>query len=125
MSPDFAAELERLRAIALALPGAAERTSHGSPGFHIEKGKFFAYIWHDHHNDGETAVMAKTSGREEQAMLVAADPDFYYVPPYLGPSGWIAMRVGAPDTDWERIADRVAASWEMVAPRRLRAMSGR
>lgn len=119
MSSDYPADLEHLRAIALALPEAAERLSHGSPGFHILKGKFFAYIWHNHHDDGETAVMVKTSGREEQAMLVEADPDCYYVPPYLGPSGWIAMRVGAPDTDWDRIADRVAASWAMVAPRRL------
>lgn len=125
MSPDYPADLERLRAIALAMPAAAERTSHGSPGFHIDKGKFFAYIWHNHHNDGETAVMVKTSGLEEQAMLVEADPDFYYVPPYLGPSGWVAMRVGAPDTDWDRIGDRVAQSWEMVAPRRLLEMGGR
>lgn len=125
MSPDYPADLERLRAIALALPEAAERLSHGSPGFHIVKGRFFAYIWHDHHGDGETAVMVKTSAREEQAMLVEADPDVYYVPPYLGPSGWVAMRVGAPDTDWDRVGDRVAASWEMVAPRRLLEMGGR
>lgn len=125
MSPDFPADLERLRAIALALPEAAERSSHGSPGFHIEKGRFFAYIWHNHHDDGETAVMAKTAGREEQAMLVEHDPDFYYVPPYLGASGWVAMRVGGPDTDWDRVGDRVAQSWELVAPRRLLEAGGR
>lgn len=125
MSPDYPADLERLRAIALALPQTAERLSHGSPGFHIEKGKFFAYIWHNHHNDGETAVMVKTSGLEEQAMLIESDPDFYYAPPYLGPSGWVAMRVGGPDTDWERVGDRVATSWEMIAPRRLLEMGGR
>lgn len=125
MSPDYPADLERLRAIALALPEAAERSSHGSPGFHIQGGKFFAYLWHDHHGDGETAVMVKTSGREEQAMLVEQDPGFYYVPPYLGPSGWVAMRVGAPDTDWDRIGDRVAQSWELVAPRRLLEAGGR
>ena len=125
MSPDYPADLERLRAIALALPEAAERPSHGSPGFHIAKGKFFAYIWHNHHNDGETAVIVKTTGREEQAMLVEADPDFYYVPPYLGPSGWVAMRVGGPETDWDRVGDRVAQSWELVAPRRLLEAGGR
>ena len=69
--------------------------------------------------------MVKTSDREEQAMLVEADPDFYYVPPYLGPSGWVAMRVGAADTDWDRIGDRVAQSWELVAPRRLLEAGGR
>lgn len=125
LSPDPAADLAKVRTLALALPEAAERLSHGSPGFHIVKGKFFAYVWHDHHGDGETAVMVKTSGREEQAMLVEADPDFYYVPAYLGPSGWVAMRLSGDATDWDRIGDRIAASWEMVAPRRLIEMGGR
>lgn len=125
MSPDYPADLERLRAIALALPEAIERESHGAPGFLIEGGRFFAYIWHDHHGDGETAVMVKTSGRDEQAMLIEHDPDLYYAPPYLGPSGWVAMRVGASDTDWDRIGDRVAQSWELVAPRRLLEAGGR
>ena len=126
MSPDYPADLQRLRAIALDLPEAAERLSHGSPGFHIgAKGKFFAYIWHNHHGDGETAVVVKCADREEQAMLVEADPDFYFVPAYLGPSGWVAMRVGAPGTDWDRIGDRVARSWELVAPARLLEAGGR
>ncbi|OYY69388.1 MmcQ/YjbR family DNA-binding protein [Sphingomonas sp. 28-63-12] len=125
MSPDPSVELARIRAICLALPEAAERPSHGSPGFFIAKGKFFAYFWHDHHGDGITACHVKTSGREEQAMLVEMDPDFYFVPPYLGPSGWIGMRLDQPDSDWDRIADRIATSWALVAPRRLLERDGR
>ena len=125
LSDDPEATLARVRAIALALPESAERLSHGSPGFHIEKGKFFAYFWHDHHADGESSVMVKTSGAEEQAMLIEADPDFYYKPPYLGPSGWVAMRVGGDDVDWDRVGDRIAVSWELVAPRRLLEAGGR
>ena len=126
MSPDYPADLDRLRAIALDLPEAVERLSHGAPGFQIgTKGRFFAYIWHDHHGDGETAVMVKCADREEQAMLVEADPASYFVPAYLGASGWVAMRVGAPDTDWDRIGDRVARSWELVAPPRLLEAGGR
>ncbi|OYY90881.1 MAG: hypothetical protein B7Y45_05510 [Sphingomonas sp. 28-66-16] len=119
MSPDPAIELERVRTICRALPETDERLSHGSPGFFILKGKFFAYFWHDHHGDGITAVHVKTSGREEQAMLVELDPDFYFIPPYLGPSGWIGLRLDQPDTDWERVADRIANSWSLIAPRRL------
>ena len=125
MSPDYPADLERLRSIALDLPETAEKLSHGSPGFHIEKGRFFAYLWHNHHSDGETAVIVKCADREEQAMLVEADPSFYYIPPYLGPSGWVAMRIGEPDTDWDRIGDRVARSWELIAPQRLLEAGGR
>jgi len=125
MSPDPDIQLGKVRALALALPGTIERLSHGSPGFHIEKGKFFAYFWHDHHGDGETAVIVKTSGREEQMTLIEIDPDCYYSPPYLGPSGWVAMRLDRADTDWDRIGDRIAQSWELVAPRRLLEAGGR
>ena len=119
MSPDPAIPLAKVRDICAALPQTDERLSHGSPGFFIQKGKFFAYFWHNHHGDDITAVHVKTSGREEQAMLVEMDPGFYFVPPYLGPSGWIGMRLDQPDTDWDRVADRIAISWEMVAPKRL------
>lgn len=125
MTPEAEAALERLRGICLALPGAAERLSHGEPGFHIEKGKFFAYFSDNHHCDGITAVHVKTSGSDEQAMLVEADPDTYYKPPYLGPSGWVGIRLDTPEVDWDRVADRVAYSWELVAPRRLLEMGGR
>ena len=65
------------------------------------------------------------SGREEQAMLVEMDPDLYYVPPYTGPAGWIGMRLDTGDTDWDHIGDRIATSWELVAPRRLLEAGGR
>lgn len=123
MTPDEA--LARVREIALALPEAAERPSHGSPGFHIEKGKFFAYFWDNHHGDGETVVIVKTSGVEEQAMLIETDPDAYFRPPYLGPSGWVSIRLDRGDTDWDRVADRIATSWELVAPQRLLEAGGR
>jgi hypothetical protein len=125
MSPDPETDLARLRAICLALPEAAERPSHGAPGFHIEKGKFFAYFWHDHHHDGETIAIVKTTGLDEQRMLIEADSALYYAPPYLGPSGWVAMRLDAPDLDWDQVGDRVAISWELVAPRRLLEAGGR
>lgn len=125
MSPDYESDLARVRAICMAYPEAAEKLSHGSPAFFIEKGKVYAYVWHNHHNDGHTAVMVKTSGREEQTMLVEMDPDFYHVPPYLGPSGWIGMELNGDATDWERVEDRIAISWEMVAPRRLLEAGGR
>lgn len=125
MSPDPDIPLARVRDIALALPAAYEKLSHGSPGFFIEKGKAFAYFWHNHHNDGETIVVVKTSGREEQAMLIEADPDCYFSPPYLGPSGWVAMRLDRDDVDWDQVGDRIAQSWELVAPRRLLEAGGR
>ncbi|GAA0334845.1 hypothetical protein GCM10009087_51470 [Sphingomonas oligophenolica] len=78
MSPDPDSVLAKVRALCMALPEAAEKISHGAPTFFIEKGKVFAYFSHNHHGDGRTAVQVKTSGREEQAMLVEMDPDLYY-----------------------------------------------
>jgi hypothetical protein len=125
MSPDPGTVLEQVRSLCLALPATAERLSHGSPGFHIDGGKFFAYFWHDHHADGITAVLVKTSGIDEQAMLIEADPDTYYKPPYLGPAGWVGLRLDGDETDWDLVSDRIAISWELVAPRRLLEAGGR
>jgi hypothetical protein len=125
MTSGAAAALDKLRAAALALPEADEKLSHGMPAFFIQKGKMFAYFWHHHHGDGVTAAIVKTSGPEEQAMLIEMEPDLYYRPPYFGPSGWVGMHLDRPDTDWDRVADRVAISWELVAPRRLLEAGGR
>ncbi|NIJ07045.1 hypothetical protein FHS31_000627 [Sphingomonas vulcanisoli] len=119
MSPDPEADLVKLRAIALALPHAAEKLSHGQPVFFIEKGKLFAQYWHDHHHDDASAVMVKLSGIEEQEMLIDLDPELYYRPAYIGHSGWIAIRTDVMGTDWDMIADKVAASWRNVAPAKL------
>ncbi len=123
-SPDPQLPLARLREIALALPQPAERVSHGAPVFFIDKGRIFAWFMHDHHGIGITAVAVKTSGADEQAMLIEGDPELYYRPAYLAPSGWIGVRVDLPETDWDHIADRVAQSWALVAPRRLLEASG-
>ena len=125
MSPDPDGCLARLRTIALDLPRASEKISHGMPVFFIEKGKTFAWFLHNHHGSGITAVAVKTSGAEEQEMLVEMDPDLYYRPPYLAPSGWIGVRLDGDPVDWDHVADRIATSWELVAPAKLLEMGGR
>lgn len=125
MSPAPEDCLDRLRAIALALPRAVEKVSHGMPVFFIEKGRTFAWFLHDHHGSGITAVAVKTSGAEEQGMLIEIDPDLYYRPPYLAPSGWIGVRLDGETVDWDHVADRIATSWELVAPAKLLEMGGR
>ena len=132
MSPDPAADLEKLHAIALSLPHVAEKISHGQPVFYIQPphrnsrsvsppkpGKLFAQYWHDHHHDGASAVMVKLSGVDEQQMLIDLDPELYYRPAYIGHSGWIAIRTDVAGTDWDMIADKVEGSWRIVAPARL------
>ncbi|MDX3899896.1 MAG: phosphoribosylglycinamide formyltransferase [Sphingobium sp.] len=116
-TPDYL--LGRVRDLALSLPETDETTSHGMPCFGILKGKKFAYFTQDHHGDGVIALIVKTSAPEEQAMLIDSDPDVYYRPAYFGPAGWVGIRLDGGDIDWDHIADRLARSWRIVAPRKL------
>jgi hypothetical protein len=115
--------LARIREIALLLPEAEERESHGQPTFFVA-GKQFAQFRRDHHGDGLTVVCVRTSGADEQAMLLDAAPDTYTRPAYLGPSGWVGVNL-AGEPDWTLVEDRIARSWELAAPRRLLEAGGR
>jgi phosphoribosylglycinamide formyltransferase 1 len=110
---------ERVRERAMLLPEANEIVSHGMPCFGIKDGKKFGYISLDHHGDGKTSLLLKISGSDEQAMLIASDPDVYYRPAYFG-DGWIAMRLDLGNVDWDHVGDWLRKSWIAVAPTKLR-----
>src|SRR3546814_5144821 len=82
-------------------------------------GKFFAYFSHNHHHNGITGLLVKTSGLEEQAMLIESDPALYYRPAELGPSGWIGSRLDHAPVDWAHVKEWLTKSWRVLAPRRL------
>ena len=103
------ARLVKVRALCLALEGAEEKLSHGMPAFQA-RGRMFAYFWRDHHGDGLTAVCVKTTGRDEQDMLMEAAPEVFSRPPYLGPSGWLNMDLTPEEPDWDHVAGRLAIS---------------
>lgn len=115
--------LDRIRAAALALPETGEKLSHGQPSFFVAE-KQFAQFRDNHHGDGLTVVCVKTGGTDEQAMLIEANPEVYSRPAYLGPSGWVSLNLVG-DVDWALVEDRIAISWELVAPRRLLEAGGR
>ena len=114
--------LERVRAAALELPETEERVSHGQPTFFVA-GKQFAQFRDNHHGDGKMVVCVRTSGSDEQTMLLEADPETYSKPAYL-PS-WVWISVAGETVDWDHVADRIATSWELAAPRRLLEAGGR
>ncbi|MGB3721586.1 MAG: phosphoribosylglycinamide formyltransferase [Pacificimonas sp.] len=104
---------------ALALPESEARDTHGSPGFRCVKGKYFAIFSDNHHGDGRTALLVKTSGQDELTALVEADPDLYHKPAYYGASGWVGLRLDTGDPDWALVQDWLQRSWRAVAPKRL------
>lgn len=113
--------LTKIREAALDLPETEERVSHGQKTFFVA-GKQFAQFRDNHHGDGKTVVCVRVSGLDEQAMLLEADPETYSKPAYL-PS-WVSINLVG-DVDWDHVADRIAASWELAAPRRLHEAGGR
>jgi len=114
--------LDRVRSLALELPETEERLSHGQPTFFVA-GKQFAQFRDNHHGDGKTVVCVRVSSLDEQAMLFEADPETYSKPAYM-PS-WLSINVAADYVDWDHVADRIAASWELAAPKRLLEAGGR
>jgi hypothetical protein len=107
--------LPRLRQIVAALPETSERISHGSPTFWGGK-KTFASFHLNHHGDGRVAVWCKAPPGAQEA-LVETDPDVFFVPPYVGPSGWIGMRLDR-KVSWDVVAGLLEEGYRMVAPRR-------
>ena len=107
--------IERLRAIALALPEAQEKPfgDQTAPTFRV-RDKMFVYVF-----DDERSLMMKAPAGEQEA-LVAHDPDRFFRPPYLGGKGWIGVTL-RDDLDWEEVAEMVEESYRMIAPKRLHA----
>ena len=114
--------LDRVRAAALDLPETSERISHGQPTFFVA-GKQFAQFRDNHHSDGKTVVCVRVTSLDEQAMLLEADPEMYSKPAYM--PTWLSISVAGDNVDWGHVADRIAASWELAAPRRLLEAGGR
>src|SRR3954470_1579608 len=108
-----ASPVERLRAICLALPEATEKEAWGDPTFRV-RDKIFAMF---KTGDGRPAVWCKAPPGS-QIILVGADPDRFFAPPYVGPKGWVGMRLDGA-VDWDELASLVRRSYGLVAPRRL------
>jgi hypothetical protein len=109
--------LGRVRAFCLALPGATERVSHGTPTFFVNDKKSFAQYWDDHHGDGRIALWCAAPPGVQQA-YVADDPESFFVPPYVGHLGWFGVRLDRA-LPWPEVEDVIEQAYRKVAPKRL------
>jgi hypothetical protein len=114
---DVAAAADRLRAIASRLPEVTERLSHGAVTFFVRDKRVVAYLTDDHHGDGRLALVYPAPAGV-QAEVIAADPDRFFRPPYVGHRGWVGLRLDI-DPDWDEVADVVDEAYRRVAPKRL------
>ena len=90
MSDSTAIAAQRLRAICLGLPEAAEKEAWGDPTFRV-RDKIFAMT---KRGDGRVSLWCKVP-EGMQAVMVDGDPERFFVPPYLGHKGWIGMVLDA------------------------------
>jgi hypothetical protein len=109
--------LARLRKICLALPEASERLSHGAPTFFVRDKRAFLMVLTDHHGDGRFAIWC-AAGEGVQGMLVEADPEKFFVPPYVGHRGWLGVRLDV-GPDWNELAGIAEDAYAEVAPAKL------
>jgi hypothetical protein len=109
--------LRRVREIALALPEAAEKITHGRPTFYTSKS--FAYYG--------GSPRGEVGDRHDSALLLRPDPvdepalrqdRRFWEPSYLWPHGWLATDLGS-GTDWREVAELLDASYRVTAPKRL------
>jgi hypothetical protein len=118
MQKKIAGPLARLRKVCFALPEVTEKEAWGEPTFRV-RDKLFAMFATDHHHDGNIAVWCKAA-MGMQDILIDADPERFFKPPYVGPKGWIGIRLDG-KVDWDEVHALLAESWRMTAPPKLAA----
>ena len=112
--------LVRLTKLAHALPEVDREYNGQHASFSVRKKKF-AYFLDDHHGDGIVALTCKAAPGENDA-LIASDPTRYYMPSYVGPRGWVALRLDVRDVDWDEVRELLTDAYLLTAPKRLAAL---
>jgi predicted DNA-binding protein (MmcQ/YjbR family) len=106
--------IERVRTLCLALPEAFEVEAWDHPTFRVGggRGKMFCTAAVD-----GSSITLKADPLEREALLAQGDP--FYVPPYVGGKGWVGIRLDHAGTDWDEVAELIATSYCLIAPKRL------
>jgi predicted DNA-binding protein (MmcQ/YjbR family) len=106
--------LDRVRKLCLALPDAFEVETWDHPTFRVGggRGKIFCIA-----ADDGSSIRLKADPPERDALLAQGDP--FYLPGYVGHKGWVGVKLDRPGIDWEEIAELIATSYCLIAPKRL------
>ena len=102
--------VNRLLKLALSYPEAWEDHPWDETVVKVRKKIFVMF------SDGEREAWVKST-RDEQQALVQMDPETFFVPPYVGPRGWVGVRFRT--VDRAEMRELVTEAWRMTAPKRL------
>ncbi len=113
--PSAADALDHLRQIVSPWPEVDERVSHGSPTFWGGK-KTFCNFHESTEKYGGRAIWIKATIAAQQDLVENA-PERFFVPPYVGVRGWVAVRVDE-GVDWALVEQLLEDAYRSVAPKR-------
>ncbi len=108
--------LTRLTNLCLKLPETSRRDTGDHASFLVRK-KVFAYYLDNHHGDGIVSLCTKVMPGENAEM--AAHDERYFLPAYIGPRGWVGLRLDVGRIRWAEVNELVGKSYRLVAPKRL------
>ena len=109
--------LTRLRKLCLSRVDTTEVETWGEPTFRVRNKIFAMYAAENtHHGGGRPGVWLKATPTN-QDLVLRADPDRYFKPPYVGPSGWIGVWLDG-DVDWEVLEDFIEDAYALALPKK-------
>ena len=117
MYDDSSPILKRLREVCLALPEAFEKEAWGECTFRVASGSMFAMTDNNHHSSGHFAIWVKAPPMVQE-ILVNSDAKRFFIPPYMGPKGWVGVRLDS-KVNWDEVAGILKDGYLMSAPKRL------
>ena len=107
--------LARIRRMCLALPETHEQEAWLAPTFRV-RGKMFVMFRDNHHKDGRFALWCNAPAGVQQ-IQVAAEPEHFFIPPYVGSRGWLGIRLDT-GLGWDIVAAFVKDAYDVTCPRR-------
>jgi hypothetical protein len=115
--------LDALTKICLALP-ETRREDKGSHAAFLVGKKTFAYYLDNHHGDNIVSVCCKVLPGENR-FLVESSPGRFYLPAYIGPRGWIGLRMDFATLNWAEVKELILGSYLQIAPKKLASLVDR
>jgi hypothetical protein len=105
--------IERLREICGGFPDAVVVPDGPHHKLQVRRRNFG---WHV--AGPEEALIVKVPDGDND-LLVAADPDRFFLPDHVSDAGYVGLRLDAEYVGWDEVRDLLTEAYRLVAPRRL------